>query len=46
MKSVADLAELEALYVAPVAASLTKVRTSVSPAYEAWIMASRLTCAR
>ena len=41
MKSVRDIAELEALYGPPVQASLDKVRTSLTPAYRDWIEASR-----
>lgn len=41
MKQISDLAELEALYGAPVPASLTKVAPSLTPLYRKWIDASR-----
>ncbi|NBR54351.1 MAG: pyridoxamine 5'-phosphate oxidase family protein, partial [Rhodobacteraceae bacterium] len=41
MRVIDDIAELEALYGPPVAASLDKVRTGLTPAYRNWIEASR-----
>jgi len=41
VKSVSDIAELEAFYGLPVPASLDKVRTTLTAAYRKWIEASR-----
>ena len=41
MKTIDDLAALEAVYDRPVPASLTKVVTHVTPLYRAWIGAAR-----
>ncbi|WP_417724640.1 pyridoxamine 5'-phosphate oxidase family protein [Salipiger sp.] len=41
MDHLTDIAALEALYGAPVPASLTKVATRLTPAYHRWVAASR-----
>ncbi len=41
MKTIDDIAALEALYDAPVPASLTKVTQKITPLYRKWIGASR-----
>jgi PPOX class probable FMN-dependent enzyme len=41
MKTLTSIAELEALYGAPVPASLTKVTPRMTPLYKRWIEASR-----
>jgi len=41
VKPITDIAQLEALYGPPGAASLRKVATRITPEYRAWIMASR-----
>jgi PPOX class probable FMN-dependent enzyme len=41
MRRIEDIAALEALYEAPVAASLTKVTSRITPLYRRWIDAAR-----